>query len=202
MALTPTQHRTFGLLLALPALWLIAEILREAMAPGSRLGADPADAVVDYLGLWSIRLLLLTLAVSPLRRWLGRPELAPLRRTTGLFAFGYVCAHVLAYAVLLNGLEWAVLLEDLTERRYIIAGAVAFGCLLPLAITSTRRWQRRLRRNWIRLHRLVFVAAAAAVLHLLWLTRSDYGEPLFYLAVLALLVAERLSARRPAPVAA
>lgn len=198
MALDARVHRAYGVALSLPLIWLLLAVVGEFNAPGSRLGADPADVVVDFLGLWSIRLLLLTLAVSPLRRRLRLPLLAPLRRTTGLIAFAYVCLHALSYAVLLNGLDWRVLQEDLTERRYIIAGMFALLCLLPLAVTSTRSWQRRLRRNWIKLHRLVFAAAGAAVLHLLWLTRDGYAEPLLYLLLLLLLVAERLWTKRVA----
>lgn len=195
--LTRSQgHWLFGLLLSLPALWLAAAVAGEVSAPGSWLGADPADAVVDFLGEWSLRFLLLALAISPLRRRLGWPALAPLRRTAGLFAFGYVCVHLAAYAVLLNGLDWRVLLADLVERRYIIAGMAAFLLLVPLAVTSTRGWQRRLRRSWQKLHRLVFLAVGAALLHLLWLTRDGYGEPLLYLAIFALLLAERWAARR------
>lgn len=185
------------LLLALPAAWLLVQIAGELSAPGSRLGADPGEAVTDFLGVWAIRLLLLALAITPLRRLAGWSWLAPLRRTAGLFAFGYVVAHVLSYAGFLKGFDLQGIIGDLTERSYIIAGAVAVLALLPLAITSTRAWQRRLRSRWVQLHRLVFLAMGAALVHLLWLTRDGYGEPLLYLAIFAVLVAERLvTARR------
>ena len=189
-------HGLFIALLSLPALWVLAAVVGELNAPGSWLGADPADALVDFLGTWALRLLLLTLAVSPLRRRLGWSFIAPWRRTAGLFAFGYLTAHLLGYAVLLNGLDWQTLLDDLTERRYIIAGMLAFALLTPLAVTSTRGWQRRLRRRWQQLHRLVFPATGAALLHLLWLTRDGYGEPLLYLGVFLVLLAERAATRQ------
>ncbi|MEM1232252.1 MAG: ferric reductase-like transmembrane domain-containing protein [Pseudomonadota bacterium] len=177
--------------LALPALWLGWQISLELSAPGTRFGADPGEAVTDFLGEWAMRVLLLALAVSPLRRFTGWRALAPLRRTVGLFAFGYALAHVLAYAGFLKGFELSAIFGDLTERSYIIAGAVAIAALVPLAVTSTRAWQRRLRQRWQQLHRLVFVAMGAALVHLLWLTRDGYGEPLLYLLIFALLLAER-----------
>lgn len=190
-------------LLSLPAAWMLWQITGELSAPGSRLGADPGEAVTDFLGVWAMRLLLLALAVTPLRRLSGWSWLAPLRRTAGLFAFGYVVAHVLSYAGFLKGFELQEIVGDLTERSYIIAGAVAVLALLPLALTSTRRWQRRLRRRWVQLHRLVFLAMGAALVHLLWLTRDGYGEPLLYLALFIGLLAERIfsarRARRPLP---
>lgn len=185
-------HWLFGLALAAPALWLGFEVYQEIQAPGTRFGADPGEAVTDFLGEWAIRLLLLALLISPLRRLTGVAALAPLRRTAGLFAFGYVVLHVLGYLGLLAAFDMGQIFADLTERTYIIAGLVAVLCLTPLAITSTRAWQRRLRRRWVSLHRLVFVAAFAALLHLFWLTRDGYGEPLVYAVALALALTERL----------
>lgn len=185
-------HWLFGLALAAPALWLGAEIYQEIQAPGTRFGADPGEAVTDFLGEWAMRALLLALLVSPLRRLSGMAALAPLRRTAGLFAFGYVLLHLLGYLGLLAGFDGKQIFADLTERTYIIAGLVAVLCLTPLALTSTRGWQRRLRRRWVSLHRLVFVAAFAALLHLFWLTRDGYGEPLIYAALFAIALTERL----------
>ncbi|MEM6708226.1 MAG: protein-methionine-sulfoxide reductase heme-binding subunit MsrQ [Pseudomonadota bacterium] len=196
---TPAAHGLLVLLLCAPLLWLGWAIAQEALAPGSVLGADPADAVVDYLGHWSLRLLLVALAISPLRRLLGVPAIGRFRRTAGLIAFGTVVCHLLAYALLLNGLDLTVLVEDLTERRYIIAGMVAVVLLIPLAVTSTRGWQRRLRKRWQTLHRLVFPAMGAALLHLFWLTKDGFGEPLFYAAVFAALLIERIVSYRRRP---
>ncbi|MGI9327200.1 MAG: sulfite oxidase heme-binding subunit YedZ [Pseudomonadales bacterium] len=189
--------------LALPGLWLIAGVIQEIGAPGSQFGADPPEAVTDYLGEWAMRMLLLALCVSPVRRLTGLSQLAPLRRTAGLFAFGYVVAHLLGYLGLLATFDLAQIAEDFTQRTYIIAGLSALAMLTPLAITSTRAWQRRLGRRWLSLHRLVFAAALAALLHLFWLTKDGYAEPLLYAGVFALALTERLvnrlQRRQPVP---
>lgn len=182
-------------LLALPGLWLIARVIQEVGAPGTQFGADPGEAVTEYLGEWAMRMLLLALCISPLRRLTGFAPLAPLRRTAGLFAFGYVVAHLLAYLGLLATFDLTQIAEDFTQRTYIIAGLAALTMLTPLAITSTRAWQRRLGRRWLSLHRLVFVAALAALLHLFWLTRDGYAEPLLYASIYGLALAERLFRR-------
>ena len=195
MAARHLKPLTF-LALAAPLLWLLYAIVREIVSPGVMLGADPADAVVDFLGEWSLRVLLLALAISPLRRLLGWPELARVRRMAGLFAFTYVSLHLLAYVVLLAGLDFGVLVEDVFDRPYITLGMAAFACLLPLAVTSTRGWQKRLGRTWRSLHRLVFPALGLALLHLAWLTKDGYAELAVYTLVFALLVGERLSYRR------
>jgi sulfoxide reductase heme-binding subunit YedZ len=146
-------------------------------------------------GDWTLRLLLLSLAITPLRRWLRLPALAPLRRTLGLAAFGWACLHVATYAALDLAFDGEALLEDLVERRFVTAGFAAFVCLVPLAATSTRRAQRRLGPRWVRLHRLVYAAAALGIVHYLWLVKADLLPPLLYAAVLAVLLVARL--RRP-----
>lgn len=176
-----------------PLAWLAVAMVREAQHPGSALGADPGEAVVLHLGEWGIRMLLLALAVTPARRLLGWPLLARLRRLVGLFAFTYLLAHFLAYTAFLAGFDGTVIVEDLTERAYIIAGMLGLLCLVPLAATSTRGWQRRLGRRWQALHRLVFPAAGLGLIHLLWLTKDGYGEVLAYGAVFLLLMVERIN---------
>lgn len=181
---------------ALPLAWLALAIAAEARDPGSRLGADPGEAVVQYLGEWGLRMLLLALAVSPLRRRLGVPRIGSLRRMVGLFAFTYLLLHALAYLWFLAGFDWAAVLDDVVARSYITVGLLGLVCLVPLAVTSTRGWRRRLGARWQRLHRLVFAAAGLGLVHLLWLTRSGYGEVLAYGGVFLLLVAERWLTRR------
>lgn len=175
-----------------PLLWLSQAVVREVQHPGAVLGADPGEAVVLFLGEWGIRLLLLALAVTPLRRRLGWPALARVRRLVGLFAFAYLALHFLAYLGFLAAFQWQSIAEDLTERRYITAGALALLSLLPLAATSTRGWQRRLGRRWGSLHRLVYVAAALGLVHLWWLTKDGYGEALAYSVLYLILMGERL----------
>jgi len=172
-------------LAAAPALLLARDFANDA------LGANPIEALSHASGLWALRWLLLSLAVTPARRWLALAWLAPLRRTLGLAAFAWACAHLAIFAFLDHGLAWREMWEDLLERRYISAGATAWLLLLPLALTSTRGMQRRLGRRWQQLHRLVYPAAACAVLHFVWLVKADLLEPAAYAAALAALLAAR-----------
>ena len=160
------------------------------------LSANPIEDVTHVTGEWTLRLLLTTLAVTPLRRWLGWSWLAPLRRTLGLAAFAWACLHMLTWALLDQFFDWRAMLEDVLERRFISAGMAAFLCLVPLAVTSTRGWMRRLGTRWVRLHRLAYVAAVLGVLHFLWLVKADLQDPLAYAAVLAVLLGSRLLMRR------
>lgn len=160
------------------------------------LGADPVAAIEHELGTWALRLLLLTLAVTPLRQLLGRPELLRFRRLLGLWAFAYASLHFTAWLVLdLRG-WWSQVFAEIAERPYITVGFAAWLLLLPLAVTSTRGWMRRLGRNWGRLHRLVYAVAVLAVLHFWWLVKSDVREPLLYALILAMLLGWRVVRRR------
>jgi sulfoxide reductase heme-binding subunit YedZ len=169
------------------------------------LGANPIETVTHVTGEFGLRMLLLSLAVTPLRRWFGGSWLAPLRRTFGLLAFLYVTLHLLTYVALDHFFDWPLLLEDVLERRFVTAGFVGFLCMLPLALTSTRGMMKRLGRRWVRLHRLAYVAGIAGIVHYLWLVKADLAPPLAHAAVLALLLGarawHRLAARRgePAP---
>ncbi len=156
------------------------------------LGANPVEAVVHFTGSWALRLLLITLAVTPLRRLSGQPWLVRFRRPLGLFAFFYALLHFAAYLVLDRALVWEDITTDLTKRPYIVVGFVALLLLVPLAVTSTRGWIKRLGRHWLTLHRTVYVIAILAVLHFLWLVKADTLEPLIDAAVLAVLLAFRL----------
>jgi sulfoxide reductase heme-binding subunit YedZ len=171
---------------ALPALHLAWRAATDA------LGANPIEEVTHETGETALRLLLASLAVTPLRRGLGWSWLAPYRRTLGLLAFAYACLHVATYVALDRFFDWTAMLEDVAERPYVTAGFAAFCCLVPLAVTSTRGWIRRLgAKRWTALHRLVYVAGGAAVVHFLWLVKADLREPLFYAALLAALLGIR-----------
>jgi len=155
----------------------------------SNLTANPIEFLEHYLGLWSLRLLMVTLAVSPLRMLTGWPEPLKLRRTLGLWAYAYACMHFSIYIVFdLNILDPAhaakQLAEDLVKRLYITVGFTAWLLMLPLAITSTDGWQRRLKRKWKTLHKLIYPAAALGVLHFIWLVKKDLSEPLLYAFIL------------------
>lgn len=173
-----------------------------ARAATGRLSANPIEDVTHVTGEWTLRLLILTLAVTPLRRWLGWGWLSPLRRTLGLAAFGWACLHLLTWVALDQFFDWRAMLEDVFERRFITVGMAAFLCLVPLAITSTRAWMKRLGPRWIRLHRLAYVAGLLGVLHYVWGAKADLLAPLAYAAILGLLLGSRLARlRRPRPAA-
>ncbi|GAB6043489.1 protein-methionine-sulfoxide reductase heme-binding subunit MsrQ [Endothiovibrio diazotrophicus] len=160
-----------------------------------RLGANPVEASIHSSGDWALRLLLATLALSPLRRagWSGALRF---RRMVGLFAFFYAALHFTLWLWLDRWFLWPEIAADLFKRPYITVGFTAQLLLLPLALTSTGAMIRRLGRNWRRLHRLVYPAAALAVLHFLWKAKGhDYLEVGIYGAVLALLLAERVVRR-------
>jgi sulfoxide reductase heme-binding subunit YedZ len=176
---------------AAPALWLA-----WAAARGG-LGANPIETITHTTGSAALRCLLATLAVTPLRRFAGWHALAAQRRMLGLFAFFYASLHFLTWSLLDLGLDLEALVEDVAERPYVTAGFTAFLLLVPLAITSTRGWVRRLGRRWVLLHRLAYVSAGLAIVHYLWLVKADLRPPLAYGAVLALLLAARLPAARP-----
>ena len=159
------------------------------------MGPDPNDELVRTLGAWGLRFLLLALAVSPASRLASMPGLVRFRRMVGLWAFAYVVLHVNAYLGVLAGYRLATIAEDVFERPYITAGLAALLLLVPLAVTSTRGWQRRLGRRWRLLHRLVYPAAIAAWTHLLWLSKGGFMDPFVYGAVLAVLLGERIAAK-------
>jgi sulfoxide reductase heme-binding subunit YedZ len=158
---------------------------------GDGAWVNPVEALLNWAGVSALTLLVGSLAVTPLRRLTGFNPLIRARRTLGLFAFFYATLHFLVYLVLDQGLAWSFILEDIAERPYIIAGTSALALLVPLAITSTKGWIRRLGRRWARLHRLVYLAAALAVLHFFWQVKLDTRLPLIYAGVLAALFAAR-----------
>jgi len=156
------------------------------------LGANPLETVTHTTGDWALRFLLLTLAMTPLRRLLGQAWPLQLRRMLGLFAFFYASLHLLIWLVLDQEMAWRNILADIAERPYVTVGFLAWLLLVPLALTSTRGAMRRLGRNWSRLHRLVYPIGILGVLHFLWLVKADLFEPLVYGGILALLLAFRL----------
>jgi sulfoxide reductase heme-binding subunit YedZ len=160
------------------------------------LGPDPAKYVVDVCGIWALRLLWACLAMTPARLLSARVPWLRYRRMLGLFAFFYAALHVLAYVFLLFGAQWAELLTEITQRPYIIAGAAAFVLLLPLAITSTRGWQRRLGRRWSRLHKLIYLSALLALLHFTWLKKLGLESTWPYALLLVVLFGMRVVAWR------
>jgi len=155
------------------------------------LGANPLERVTDVTGQWGLRFLLLTLAVTPLRRLTGWRWPLRFRRMLGLFVFFYITLHFLTWVWLDQELSWANILADIVKRPYVTVGFTAWLLLLPLAATSTRGMMRRLGRNWQRLHRVVYAIGGLGVLHYIWLVKADLLQPLIYTGLLVLLLAVR-----------
>lgn len=183
------QALLFGLCL-LPLLWLVLAASLDA------LGANPAQALVRATGDWTLRMLCVALSVTPLRLLTGQPVLARWRRMLGLFVYFYACVHLLAYSALDMGLDWGELVRDIPKRPFILVGVCAFVLLSALAATSFNAAVRWLGgRRWQRLHRLVYLVAALAILHYYWMraAKNDLAQVWLYAGVLGLLLAFRLS---------
>jgi sulfoxide reductase heme-binding subunit YedZ len=173
-----------------PLAWLAWDTLRDT------LGTDPVAQLEHRSGDWALRLLLATLAMTPLRRLTGFAGFVRYRRMLGLFAFFYACLHLTISLVIDLGGFWSQLLTEIAKRPYMTVGFSAWLLLVPLAITSTRGMMRRLGGRWQKLHRLVYVAAMLACLHFLWLVKADVREPVLYLGVFAVLMVLRLARSR------
>jgi len=155
------------------------------------LGVNPIEFVTRSLGTWALTFLWLSLALTPLRHWTGDGRWLRYRRMLGLYAFFYALLHWFSYVWLDQFFDVGEILRDLAKRPFIAAGMTAFLCLLPLALTSTDAAMRRLGRAWRRLHRLVYPAAIAALLHYVWLVKLDYTPPLIFAVALLLLLLAR-----------
>ncbi len=177
------------LLCLLPALYLLLSVFNVG---GFALGANPVEELIHTNGDWGLRFLLITLAVTPLRRLTGINWLVRLRRMLGLFAFTYVLLHFLSYALIDQRLDARAIFEDIIERPYITLGITGLVLLIPLAVTSTNAMVRRLGRRWRTLHRLVYVIAILGVWHFWWQVKQDILEPLIYAAILAVLLGFRV----------
>lgn len=167
----------------IPFIYITQAIIRLQSGEWEILGPEPGKAVVWHTGIWAFNFLLLTLAVTPLRRLSKQPWLIQHRRMLGLFTFFYASLHLLAYIAFL--LEWQLneLGTEVVKRPYLLLGLSAWLLLLPLAVTSTRRWQRRLKHKWKNLHKLVYVLAVLAAIHYLLQIRSSWFEPVLYAAL-------------------
>ena len=170
-----------------PFLVLVARTLR------GQLGANPVEFLQHDTGDWTLRFLIFTLAITPLRKMLQLPELIRFRRMLGLFAFFYVCLHFITYIGPDQSFSLTGMWQDVAKRRFITVGFLGFLLLIPLAVTSTAGWIRRLGgKRWQALHRAIYVAAVCGVIHYYWLVKSDVREPLFYGALVAVLLLWRL----------
>lgn len=164
------------------------------------LGPDPAEVLMHQTGEWAIRLLVVVLAARPMARW-GWPALFRFRRMFGLYMFFYTTLHLLVFAQVYVGWDVAILLEELLERPYVMVGFAGWVLLAPLALTSSDGMRRRLRQRWRQLHRLVYAVSVLAVLHVLWLSRSDIGDAVLYGILLGSLLLWRLWQKWKRPLA-
>ncbi len=174
-----------------PAVWLVWRGFTD------RLGANAIEEVLHRQGDTSLIALLVALSITPIRRLTGWNILAPLRRPIGLFAFFYLTMHFLWYAVIDEGLALEFIIEDVIERPYILAGFTAWLLLIPLAITSTKGWIRRLKKNWQRLHRLIYLSTGLGLLHFYWQVKADTYWPIVAITVMVVLMLLRVRRRKP-----
>ena len=178
--------------------WLKVPVFLVCLAPIGVVGwralhhdltANPIEFITHATGDWALRFLVITLAITPLRKILGLPELVRFRRMLGLFAFFYVCLHFSTYIVLDKFFDMSEIWKDVLKRRFITVGFAAFLLLIPLAVTSTADWIRRLGgKRWQAVHRLIYFSAVLAVIHYYWLVKSAVIRPLTYGAILAVLL--------------
>jgi methionine sulfoxide reductase heme-binding subunit len=157
------------------------------------LGVNPIDFITRFTGSWTLIFLIGTLAVTPARRLTGWNDLIKLRRMLGLFAFAYASMHFATYLVLDHFFDWQAIGKDIVKRPYVTAGFTAFVIMVPLALTSTAGMIRRLGKRWQKLHRLIYVAALAGVIHFYWLVKADIRRPAQYGFFLAVLLFYRIA---------
>lgn len=187
--LHPAAKVVLFLLCLLPLAWYVFGVVTY------RLGANPAEAVIRGLGDWTLRLLWITLAVTPLRQWTGQPALARFRRMLGLFTFFYASLHLVAYALLDMGLDLPEIARDIAKRPFILMGFAAWVLLLPLAATSFNRAIKALgAKRWQWLHRLVYLIAVVGLMHFIWMRagKNNFAEPAVYGGILTVLLGWRL----------
>lgn len=163
----------------------------------NNLTANPIKEITHFTGEWTLNLLLATLAVTPLRKITGNNSLIRYRRMLGLFTFFYACLHFSTYLVLDQFFDWNEIVLDVAKRPYITVGFTAFTLLIPLAVTSTNKMVQRLGNNWRKLHRLIYLIGALAIVHYLWLVKADLLPPIIYGVILCVLLALRSSRIKP-----
>lgn len=178
-------------LLFLACMIPFAHVAADLYGVGGTLGTNPIEEIQDRFGIWGLRFMMITLAVTPLRQLTRRNGLSRFRRMLGLFAFFYVLMHFLTWLVLDQEMSWPAIAEDIFERPFITIGFAALLILLALAATSPAAARRRLGRRWQQLHNGVYVAAALGVWHYWWQVKQDVSEPLMYAAILTILLTYR-----------
>jgi sulfoxide reductase heme-binding subunit YedZ len=174
------------LLCLTPFAWLVTRTLT------GRLGINPVEDLELTTGIWALRFLVLTLAVTPGRRLTGWNRIIQYRRMLGLFTFFYACVHFAVYIGIDQFFAWDFIVKDVVKRPFITMGFTAFVLMIPLALTSTKGWIRRLGRKWQMLHRLIYICGVCAAIHYLWKVKVIIGSPVYYAAIIGSLLAFRL----------
>jgi methionine sulfoxide reductase heme-binding subunit len=174
------------LLCLTPFVWLVTRTFT------GRLGINPVEDLELTTGIWALRFLVVTLAVTPLRRLTGWNRVIQYRRMLGLFAFFYVCVHFAVYVGVDQFFAFDLILKDVVKRPFITMGFTAFVLMIPLALTSTKGWIRRMGKRWLLLHRLIYICAVCAAIHYLWKVKVMIGSPVYYAATIAVLLGFRL----------
>ena len=189
---TVLKSLVFGLALV-PLVWLAFTVVTGRTSP------NPAQDIIDSTGIWALRFLLITLAITPLRRLTGLNVVIQYRRMLGLFAFFYASVHLFSYMGFDRLFDVGGILSDVVKRPFITAGMTALAVMIPLAVTSTKGWIRRLGRRWQTLHRLVYLSAVVACLHFVWKVRALVGEPVYSVVILTALLGVRVLWRLRSP---
>jgi sulfoxide reductase heme-binding subunit YedZ len=182
-----------------PIVWMGCLVPAGILAVRARQGnltANPLELLTNWTGYTTLVLVMVTLAVTPVRRLTGWNAVIKLRRLIGLFAFFYACIHFSIYIGLDIYFDWPRIAEDILQRPYITVGFTAFVLMIPLAVTSTKGWIRRLGKRWTKVHRLIYATAAFGVLHYYWKVKADTREPLIFAAILIVLMLLRTNAVR------
>jgi sulfoxide reductase heme-binding subunit YedZ len=174
------------LLCLTPFAWLVTRTLT------GRLGINPVEDLELTTGIWALRFLVLTLAVTPVRRLTRWNRIIQYRRMLGLFTFFYVCAHFIIYIAVDQFFAWSLIVKDVVKRPFITMGFTAFVLMIPLALTSTKGWIRRLGRKWQLVHRLIYLCGVCAAIHYLWKVKVIIGSPVYYAAIIGALLAFRI----------
>ena len=191
MAVSRVLQKTAAhVLMALPLLGSMYLALTQ------QLGPDPAEHLMKELGFYGACILWLTLAITPLKKLTGIASFMAYRRLLGLWSFFYLTLHLLVFVVLWAGLNVAVLLEEVSQRPYIIVGTIAWLLLVPLTITSTRKARRSMGRRWQSLHRLVYIIAVLGLVHITWIAKLDFTQPALFGAVLLVLFGLRIKFKK------
>lgn len=175
----------FFLSCLLPFIFLLSGAVNDS------LGVNPVETLTHETGEWALRFLLITLSITPLRRLTNMHWLIKLRRMSGLYAFFYAVLHLITYLWLDQFFDWKEIIIDIPKRPFITIGFLSFILLVPLALTSTRGMQRRLKKRWLSLHKLVYVIPMLVVIHFIWALKADYSEPMIYTFIFLVLMLSR-----------